>query len=146
MTDEEKINEKLRQCGIDTQSATLEELKCRYPQYVEHSHNEQEIVTDERIEKALINADDILISDNVDCSDVLAYINRLKCAIKRIKKNWNIAVSVQRAKWQAKVRHAGRDTAKEILQDWYDDTRVRLGEDGNYIINYAKKYGVEIEP
>lgn len=146
MTDEEKkINEAIKQDGIDTQSEILEELKRCYPQYVEHVHSEQETVTNEQIEKALRNADDIPISDDVDCCDVLAYINRLKRDKERIKKNWKIAVSVQRAKWQAKVRYAGKDTAKEILQDWYDDIKVRLGEDGNYIINYAKKYGVEID-
>lgn len=44
MTNEEKrLNETIKQDGIDTQSEILNELKRRYPQYVEQSNNEQEI-------------------------------------------------------------------------------------------------------
>ena len=157
MTDEEKkLNEAIKQDGIETQSEILDELKRRYPQYVEPPHNEQKTVTDEQIEKALYacgvsrKGDGCPYFENCKKAsnltrDALNYINRLKRDKERIKKNWNIAVSVQRAIWKAKVKRAGKDTAKEILQDWYDDTRVRLGEDGKYIIYYAKKYGVEID-
>lgn len=51
MTDEEKkLNEAIKQDGIETQSEILEELKRRYPQYVEQSGNEHEI---ERMAKVL---------------------------------------------------------------------------------------------
>lgn len=51
MTDEEKkLNKAIKQDGIDTQSATLEELKRRYPQYAEQATNEQEI---ERMAEAI---------------------------------------------------------------------------------------------
>ena len=166
MTDEEKkLNDAIKQDGIDTQSGILNELKRRYPQYVEQSDTKKEIErieiaqmirTDEQIEKALYacgvsrKCDGCPYFENCKKAsnltyDALNYIERLKRDIERIKKNCNTAVSVQRAIWKAKVKRAGKDTAKEILQDWYDDTRVRLGEDGKYIINYAKKYGVEIE-
>ncbi len=35
-------------------------------------------MTDEEIEKALYDADDIAVNEDVDCCDVLEYINRLK--------------------------------------------------------------------
>lgn len=162
MTDEEKkLNEAIKQDGIEKQSEILEELKRRYPQYVESSHNEQETVTDAQIEKAEKSLKWVVnqIPDNLGdsneekmlkcikryCESGAEAIDRLKRDKERIKKNWRIAVSVQRAKWKAKVKHAGKDTAQEILQDWYDDTKVRLHEDGSYIINYAKRYGVELD-
>lgn len=43
MTDEEKLNEAIKQDGIETQSGILEELKRRFPQYAEQATNEQEI-------------------------------------------------------------------------------------------------------
>lgn len=53
MADEEKkLNEAIKQDGIETQSGILDELKRRYPQYVEQSHNEQEI---ERMQNILID-------------------------------------------------------------------------------------------
>lgn len=54
MTNEEKkLNEAIKQDGIDTQSEILEELKRRYPQYVEQSDRDKEI---ERMANILENA------------------------------------------------------------------------------------------
>lgn len=65
MTNEEKkLNEAIKQDGIETQSEILEELKRRFPQYVEQSHNEQEI---ERL-KSVLNAMCAHIDGECDCS------------------------------------------------------------------------------
>lgn len=37
------------------------------------------------------------------------------------------------------------EAAKEILQAWYNDVVHGMGEDGGYIKEYAKKYGVEVK-
>ena len=71
-------------------------------------------MTDKQIEETLQrNAKNI--GDGFD-SEVLDYINRLKAENKRIQKNWDIAVNVQRAKWQKKVEQSRTETAKDILQ------------------------------
>ncbi|MDE5562515.1 MAG: hypothetical protein K2J01_03085 [Clostridiales bacterium] len=44
MREEDKLNKMIRQDGINTQSEILEELKRRYPQYVEHSDKKQATV------------------------------------------------------------------------------------------------------
>lgn len=41
MREENKLNKAIKQDGIDTQSEILEDLKRRYPQYVEQSHKKQ---------------------------------------------------------------------------------------------------------
>lgn len=76
MNDEEnKLNEAIKQDGIDTQSDILDELKRRYPKYAEQSDSEQGTVIDEQIEKQLARA----ASNGVDfCGKALNYINRLK--------------------------------------------------------------------
>ena len=109
-------------------------------------------MTDEEIEKTLRrNADNI--GGGFD-SRVLDYINRLKAEKKRIKHNWDIAVSVQRAKWQAKCEQVHKDTAKEILQEVEMHSICRLRADGykEYTISelalneiFDKFGGVEVD-
>lgn len=43
-------------------------------------------MTDKEIEKALEQADDVAISEEVDCYDVLGYINRLKTENEHLQK------------------------------------------------------------
>lgn len=35
--------------------------------------------------------------------------------------------------------------AKEILQDWYNDVVHGMGVEGHYILEYAKKYGIQLD-
>ena len=103
-------------------------------------------MTSEQIEKALKQADDIQISEGVDCYDVLFYINRLKTEKEKIREQ----------------------TAKEILQrvvnickdeeDFQDDGTVNTQLEPLYfgiangcaiirdeVKELAKEYGVEVE-
>lgn len=48
MREEKKLNKAIRQDGIDTQSEILDELKRRYPQYVEQSDKKQATVKKRR--------------------------------------------------------------------------------------------------
>lgn len=80
-----------------------------------------------KIEQALLNADDLAISEEVDCSDVLWYIGELNKEKEQVRK----------------------DTAKEILQDLYNQANSTVWEAIEWttddIKEYAKKYGVEVE-
>lgn len=79
------------------------------------------------------------IGDGFD-SEVLKYINRLKSEIKRIQKNWDIAISVQRAKWQKKVEQTRTGTAKEILSELLIELNLSLNAISN-ALQEAKNKG-----
>lgn len=58
---------------------------------------------------------------------------------------------VQYAPWQLIKGHTEREvartrkeTAKEILQNWYDENKAK-GDEQGYVIELAEKYGVEVE-
>lgn len=75
-----------------------------------------------KIEQALLNADDLAISEEVDCSDVLWYIRELNKEKEQVRK----------------------DTAKEILQqlvEW-NNRETLLMED---IQELATKYDIEVD-
>lgn len=111
-------------------------------------------MTDEEIEKALLAADDIAISEDVDCSDVLDYINRLKVELQHAEshidgyvENWNKA--------EERIR---KETAKEIFAqvledykgvDYYDflfDGIQSLADDyGIKVIRNGKSITVEVD-
>lgn len=107
-------------------------------------------MTDEQIEKALERKGNGYASDvtNLDYGEVLAYINRLKAENERLKdlsaivKAHKYCVTPEHCPNQDEIR---KETAKDILQDWYNDVVHGIGEDGEYIKEYAKKYGVEVE-
>lgn len=101
-------------------------------------------MTDEEIEKTLRrNADNI--GGGFD-SRVLDYINRLKADIERIKHNWDIAVSVQRAKWQAKCEQTCKDTARGIIQLIKQVQIMFYDKEYTAIQNLiSKKYGVGVD-
>lgn len=91
-------------------------------------------MTDEEVKKGLGDCKDV--PNCVECPyqhsktcqddlhhDALALINRLEAEKEEVRK----------------------ETAKGILQYWYDDVVHGMGVDGYYIKEYAKKYGVEVE-
>ena len=80
-------------------------------------------MADEEIEKALYNADDIAISEDVDCCDILNYIKRLKEQIYQTEQKlsecevgYQATLDLERRMRADEKEQVRKDTAKEILQ------------------------------
>ncbi len=111
-----------------------------------------------KIEQALLNADDLAISEEVDCSDVLGYIEKLEteCADKEryTVELYNMAKDAER-----KLEQVSQETAKEIFHDLYHILAINyVDEEIGYqdecidtaclyedLKDIAKKYGVEVD-
>lgn len=108
-------------------------------------------MTDETIERALYNADDIAIDECVDCYDVYKYIQRLKSENERSKQsdkskeNCTIEQHAEIQKLRDELKQVRKETAKEILQYVYklcrNVSKIHLLD----IKELAEKYGVEVE-
>lgn len=72
-------------------------------------------------------------------AQVLDYINYLKSEVKRIKRNWNTSVAVQRAFWRKKVEQARKETAKDII-----DSIRNLAVSHITDLNYPSKDGIKL--
>lgn len=80
-------------------------------------------MTDEEIEKALYNADDIAISEDVDCCDILDYINRLKEQIYQAEQKlsecevgYQATLDLERRMRADDKEQIRKDTTKELLE------------------------------
>lgn len=112
-------------------------------------------MTDETIERALYNADDIAIDECVDCCDVYKYIQRLKAENERLKQsdtskeNCTIEQHAEIHKLRDELKQARQDTAKEIYEIVKE---VQRGVGGNHYVNpdsviameIRAKYGIEV--
>lgn len=108
-------------------------------------------MTDEEIEKALYEADDIAINDDVDCCDVLEYINRLKEACQSAIESFTQMETLYKVKCtelDCKQDQIRKETAKEILTDLYklahNQTNYPVIGDGDIAIYARNNYGVEV--
>lgn len=87
-------------------------------------------MTDEEIEKALYNADDIAISEDVDCYDILDYINRLKEQIYQAEQKlaecevgYLATLDLERRMRADDKEQIRKDTAKDIFKTILNDFR-----------------------
>ena len=107
-------------------------------------------MTDETIERALFNADDIAIDECVDCSDVYNYIKRLKERIEDMyAENQNLQTYIDNHeeiwKHNAEIakKVARKETAKDILQAITKNNKA-MGVDDCFLCELAEEYGVEV--
>ncbi len=116
-------------------------------------------MTDEEIEKALREADDLAIDGDVDCCDVLDYINRLKDEIAGLTgaleaaqtDRDNLLRTLDEANERAE--EIRKEAAKEILREilgWGEYEPLYDNDGSGYVrIKHIKsevaKYGVEVD-
>lgn len=123
-------------------------------------------MTDEEIEKALTQCGDL---SNFDCKgcplegealcysiireNALDYINRLKEQIYQTEQKlaecengYQATLDLERRMRADDKEQARKDTAKEILQLWYDECMARLRpEEAKQVAQIAKDYGVGVD-
>ncbi len=107
-------------------------------------------MTNEEIEKVLFENYDKVICECLDCYGVLSYIRRLKAEnaklINEADENATLAMEqkLRADKLEEAVEAERKETAKELLQELYDEA-IRYGKSTVGIEWMAQKYGVEME-